>query len=120
MQELRATSGRLQSADFMGRMIQPAFDDLNFKSYFTTSGDHKAERAHNGEEDPAYRRLRTELQGRDGELLPPTRERRRRLLRERAAARREPDGEPPAAAHSPRALSPGSDTDSLGAPRRMH
>ena len=120
MQELRATSGRLQSADFMGRMIQPAFDDLNFKSYFTTSGDHKAERAHNGEEDPAYRRLRTELQGRDGELLPPARERRRRLLRERAAARREPDGEPPAAAHSPRALSPGSDTDSLGAPRRMH
>ena len=108
MQELRATSGRLQSADFMGRMIRPPFDDLNFNSYFISSGDHKAERAHNGEEDPASRRLRTELQGRDGELLPPARERRRRMLRQRAAARREPDDEPPAAAHSPRALSPGS------------
>lgn len=104
MGELRATSGRLQIEDFMGRMIQPAFDDLNFKSYFTTSGDHKAERAHNGEEDPAHLLLRTELQGIDGELLPPARERRRRLLRKRAAARRERA----AAAHSPRVLSPGS------------
>ena len=104
MQELRATSGRLQSEDFMGRMIQPAFNDLNFKSYFTTSGDHKAERAHNGEEDPAHRLLRTELQGIDGELLPPARERRRRMLRRRAAARRERA----AAAHLPRALSPAS------------
>lgn len=108
MQELRATSGRLQSADYMGRMIRAAFDDLNFKSYFINSGKHKAERAHKADEDSAYRRRRTELQGRDGELLPPARERRRRMLRQRAAARREPDDEPPAAAHSPRALSPGS------------
>ena len=104
MGELRATSGRLQSEDFMGRMVQPPYDDLNFKSYFYNTGDHKAERAHNGEEDPAHRLLRTELHGIGGELLPPARERRRRMLRKRAAARRERA----AVAHSPRALSPGS------------
>jgi hypothetical protein len=104
MGELRATSGRLQSPDFLGRMIQPASHDLNFKSYFINTADHKAERAHKGEEDPAHRLLRTELQGIDGELLPPARERRRRMLRKRAAARRERA----AVAHSPRALSPGS------------
>ena len=43
---LRAPSGRLESPDWAGRMIQSAFADQNFASYFVhdfvSPGEHKS------------------------------------------------------------------------------
>ena len=58
---LRAPSGRLESPDWAGRMIQGAFADQNFASYFVSPGEHKSDRAHNAEESPTHRLRGREL-----------------------------------------------------------
>ena len=65
VQDLRATTGKLESPDWAGRMIQGAFADQNFASYFVSPGEHKSDRAHNAEESPTHRLRGRELDDED-------------------------------------------------------